>query len=1101
MKSTVHESAHRLLCAMIRVTRAGGCLILLLLSLPGASASDVPLPSVEPLPEIPLSRHAGTVQARTRAMIRRWHWPDAAWQELREKAARPGYGAALLYLLEGEETHLSLARQWLLKLGDHGGDLGRRALEADEAFFDQGQPWLGDVYYKIDHRPFLAYLWLYPALNADERRRIEGGFLTSARFRMRAMTRWSHTPNLMFKPTVMAAMAGLVIGDEELIQWGFYRGPGSGRGGYFPVLKRMLLDGGPWHEAPIYAVAHDALGMMLAMSRLLGLADGQDWFSRRMAGGGSPRGLLDYYLDTTYPAEPLGNGKSRFRVATYGDGATGPSGDLFLVDPTGGKLNLHGELALAYALPGETRYAAFLRFLDDYRPVIPDRPPLPDDSPLPPAPSRLWPDFGLAMLRSVESADYWQDPRAMAVLQIQSQDYGHSHADAFAITLHGAGRLLYPDYNAVQYENLSKGWTRTSVAHNTLVVDGENTRRVEPDVVRHEFGPHGKFLATTATGVFEQVTQTRALLLTRDYLLDLFHARSPVTRTFDYVLSSLGRPAPLTPGAYRPSRVLQDRYWSLSEPRAMTTDESWRLDFVIDEAASRRRRAFQRRWLAEHRPRAVVPELPADWFAHRAAVRVTMTGSPETLVVHGEAPHHLGMLVARRAGRPETLYAVIHEPFAGDTRPRVAALRELVRTPQAGLFRVEAEGFTDYVAVAWDGEETTHALQADDGTTVSFRDHAYLRIHPDGRAVGQGHWQGARLREPLRSVVLEGTSLSITGEGDFRRFGEPVMAAVQTPPELISTTLELDAPAVVRLPARGGRSLSVVLRNPSDRTLAGTLYLDTPPGLQARWQPSSLSGFAPGTSRTVTLRLDASDPEAGMHLLPLGLESDGPPVRHPTRGIQIAVGPTLESLYRHPDPAIFRIHAPAFSADLDMHTGALLSLRDDHGAVQAEANPLFTIADGEQVLMDTQTENAFTWPKTVPASVLAQARDRVRWQTLAFYDRLMIRLDPHWTGFPAAIFTVFPEAGDHWETMEVLDVHGHTSSQSRPGSYRRHGVVALKLMDAGRSRTLCLQLVPHGEVSITGTRIRFSRRVGGKEQWTVGSCDAWGLSDWVWKDW
>ena len=48
------------------------------------------------------------------------------------------------------------------------------------------------------------------------------------------------------------------------------------------------------------------------------------------------------------------------------------------------------------------------------------------------------------------------------MFQIMAQGYGHDHRDKFSLTLHGAGRLFYPDYNAIQYENMAIGWTRTS---------------------------------------------------------------------------------------------------------------------------------------------------------------------------------------------------------------------------------------------------------------------------------------------------------------------------------------------------------------------------------------------------------------------------------------------------------------------------------------------------------------------------------------------------------------------------------------------------------------------------------------------------------------
>ena len=117
------------------------------------------------------------------------------------RAKHDGYWAALLYAFEGDNINLATAKDWLMRYGTKGGDLGERALKADEEFLKQGQPWLGDVYYQTDDRPLVAFDWIYPALTAEERNIIMSGISASASFRMKAMDRWSQTPNLVFKPT------------------------------------------------------------------------------------------------------------------------------------------------------------------------------------------------------------------------------------------------------------------------------------------------------------------------------------------------------------------------------------------------------------------------------------------------------------------------------------------------------------------------------------------------------------------------------------------------------------------------------------------------------------------------------------------------------------------------------------------------------------------------------------------------------------------------------------------------------------------------------------------------------------------------------------
>ena len=48
-------------------------------------------------------------------------------------------------------------------------------------------------------------------------------------------------------------------------------------------------------------------------------------------------------------------------------------------------------------------------------------------------------------------------------------------------------------------------------------------------------------MGAAASGVFEGVDQTRALLLTGEYLLDLFHLHSDLSHTYDYLFHGLCR--------------------------------------------------------------------------------------------------------------------------------------------------------------------------------------------------------------------------------------------------------------------------------------------------------------------------------------------------------------------------------------------------------------------------------------------------------------------------------------------------------------------------------------------------------------------------------
>jgi hypothetical protein len=1018
-----------------------------------------------------------------------------------EAAARKGdgYWAAFLYALRGEPADLGVARRWLLDHGRGGGDLGKRALESGPEFFRGGQPWLGDVYYRVDVRPLVAYDWVHAGLTEDERRTVEAGMRASAWFRMRAMDRWSQTPNLVFKPTYMVAMAGLVTGDPELLAWGFHRKPWSTRGGYFPVQDLMLRDGGPWAEAPIYPVAHQTLLLMARMSRYLGLLDGRDWFGTLRPFGGSVRGLMDFYLDTAYPVERTGLGTGQVRVATYGDGATSAGGDLFLVNPAGPGLHLHEELAEAYAASGDSRYAAFLGLLPGYAPDLVHRRPLPPAAELPPAPSRVWPRFGLAMLRSDESPGYWTGGRAIAVLQVMTQGYGHDHRDKLGITLHGAGRLLYPDYNAVQYENPAVGWTRNSVAHSTLVVDEADTRDAPPTGIRHEFTPGVKFLATSVSGLFDGVDQTRVLVLTGEYLLDLVHAASPVPRTYDYLLHSFGEPRPVSPGRFAPTDALVRRYWTLREPRALATGAQWALDFVLDGAAARRREAHDREWHAAQKKPAPPVRYGPEWYAHTAAVRVTMAAEPDTLVAHGRGVHELSMLVARRSGRRDTVFVAAHEPFANADRPGIRAVTTLARSRDAIVVRVDADGFTDYVAATFGPQAGSpeRALVAAGGLAAfAFRGWAHLRLTPDGQARAWGHWTGLRLPHPPGALTVRGEAVAPRPGESGLAFGaipaatDLALAVDPKPPVSVSV-----APAVARLGERGRRVVTFSLRNVLDRPVSGHLELELPSGLSLEPPRPPFGPLAPGEAATVTATVVARGARPGRVLAPYRVYSRvagaGPAVRSAALALPVAVGPVLAPVYQHPAPAFYRVDAPGFTAEVDMANGLWRHLADDDDTVRLDGSPLFTLSDGQRDLLTPGNLHASTWPTEAPAHVKAHAYDQVRYDLQFLEDRVVVTVDRDWTRFPVAHVTV----PGHWRSPEGPATWARVVTE-RGTSGGRARVAAAELAFPGGRWSLCFEFVPAQEVTFSGAGLAFALDVLAGDRWGIGFCQRGALDAW-----
>ena len=1027
---------------------------------------------------------------RLRELILKQDWAQADYARLKKLGSGgDGYAGAFLYALDGDPTNAAIAQRWLLsRYGEKAYWSVRAGERLNSDFFKGGQVGIPEVYYDTDISGYLAFDWAYSGLEAAARKEIAQGIVLWSRYKMRAMDRWTQTANLVFKPTSTVALAGLATDNSELIEWGFRRTKpwGTRLGGYDVVLDRMLKDAGPWHEAAIYPIAQDVLLMIAVVSRWRGLYDQRDWFSARYANGGSGKGLMDYYLDSAYPIERTGYGTGQVRVASYGDGSTNAKGDLMLVNPASkdGDTIMHDALIAAYSASQDPRYGSFASMIPGYAPNLIDHWPLPAETQLPAAPSRVWPTYGLAMLRSDESPDYWTSGKAMAVFQVMSQGYGHDHRDKFSIRLHAAGRLFFPDYNAIQYENPSVGWTRNSVSHNTLIVDEGETQDADLTALRHDFSPEVKFLISSASGVFEGVDQSRGLFLTKEYLLDVFHAISPVPHTYDYVLHSFGRAIPERPNAFEATTALMKRYWLIDAQKAMMTNEPWMMDFVIEEKFGSRSGFYGK-----------------EWYEHQAKLRLRMADEPQTLVVHGVwgdelarlvAEHEKGAkldrlatVVARRAGRRETLFAVCHEPYQGNAQPKVIGAAVLGRTKDAAVIRIDGTDFTDYAALAFgpQPEGTEHALSVpgDRSLFFTFKNYGYARVNKDGSVVLRGDWTGLRLPQVNGPVLLNGrAAVATTISNGILNLGKPPFTSddlsgkpLPELPIVVKTT-----PSVVRLSPRDRRIVTFTLDNTLGRPVSGSLQFDLPAGLMVEPAKPIFGSVRSGASATVSTTIVSNNPAAGRRTVPYQVsyraDNDTKEIRTAALPLTVVIGPTLEQVYEYPRP-YYLIRSPAYTTRADMFNGLHRFLADDDDVVRLNGSALFTLSDGKTELLAENAAMAFTWPTGSPASLIANPQDRARWQAIYLPDRILVRMDQGWTQFEKAYFSVpgnwsSPQGEPRWKRIVALANSGRVDDV-RPGAKVKTIAAELEFPVAKWSSGFQIRAGAGSDVQRPGTKV------------------------------
>lgn len=1025
-------------------------------------------------------------------LVRTEDWAKAAYADL--KKAGDGFSAALRYALEGDPADALKAQNWLMSVRGKPGH-HRKHLENPDYWKGGQNMSVSEIHYHIDPNLYVAFDWAYNGMTEEARQAVYEGLLDETRFRMKWLDTWRYTPNLELKPLYMAAFGGLALQDPDALK--FLLGRVERHGSYFSMIDRMLVDGQVWNEAPTYPIVHRNLWCMGVMSFYGRLATGQDWFSCRGPGGASPKGLLDYYIDTAYPIETDAAGKCMIRLATFGDGATHRGGDLYLIDQAEPKkehyyrISAHEALIACYRAGGhDPAYAKFVSMIPGYKPNLWDNPPLPDTNSLafPPAPSKLWPTFGLAMLRSIETPDYWTDPKAIAVCQLMSRGYGHDHADKFGIMLHGAGRLLYPDFNAIQYENATIGWTTHTLCHSTLMVDEENTADA-PFVVRHAFTPEVKFLATSSEAVFDHVAQTRALLLTDRYLLDLFAASSKYPRVYDYLLHSMGKPQPVTSG-FRARVTASPKFWALDNQRGLVTDRQWQLEFAVgDEAAG-------------------TNPPSADRPASR--IRVTMAAEPDTTAICGtwgsklgeriKSPmEELGMLIVRRSGVRNTVFAAAHEPYAEGARPEVAAVTVLARSDDAMVVRVDGADFTDYAAVEWRPREGEEPVAVGAGKEqVGFRNYAWLRIRADGTAVSRGHWAYLRVRaRGLES--LNGQPARV--ENGHLVIGQPLNRAPQAVEPRDARDpfdVRLD-PLHTQIDSAG--SVRMTLVNVSRQPVSGSVELDLPAGLSLEGP----TGFGPITPRasvgvTLSLRADAKA-RPGMNRVPYRLRyavDGGESQPTPYRVLSVSVGPTLSFDYGSREDPRFRILARQYTAEAMMQHGLLVKLAGPDGTAVLDGQPMFTIADREKVLLRRDQNSSYVWTRKAPAWFKAHLENLVYYTTTCLDDRMRIGVDQEWNKLKDMRFALpglytAPGGKPTWKRIITVDEAGK-ESDAEPGSAVK--VAAAELELPGLPYSLAFEFHPPLTVDFDGLAMSFTFDGFSDNGWSFGFCPVGRLAEW-----
>jgi len=435
-----------------------------------------------------------------------------------------------------------------------------------------------------------GYCLVRDFLSPDERRRVGTGLLLPAAQVIREHRMGIH--NIQCWKNSAVGLAGLAAGDESLVKEAI----DDPDRGFHVQIERGVTEDGLWFEGSLgyhnYTMA--ALWPLAEAARFAGI----DLYTARY------RSLYDAPLALALPdGEPPGfNDSAGGNVAGYA-----PLYEIayarYRVPAYGALVSRTPRDSVQALLCGEETAPA--------GPMIPER-------------SALLPSAGLAMLRSSSMT---------VAVRFGRHGGGHGHPDKLNIVTFAGGRVFGLDPGSINYGvPLHREWYRSTIAHNTVGVDGQIQASADGRHEAWETGGGITRLTAIADEVYPGVTLRRSLALHGSRLDDRFECLAGAEHDYDWAFHA--------PGQLRVSVKLSERRGALGAANGYQHIHG----------------------VSEGRPDG---DWTARWESGDAVLTLRFRSAPGTVVFTGAAsgrnPAELvPMLVVRRRAA-NTVFEVTHE--------------------------------------------------------------------------------------------------------------------------------------------------------------------------------------------------------------------------------------------------------------------------------------------------------------------------------------------------------------------------------------------------------------------------------------------------------
>ena len=554
-----------------------------------------------------------------------------------------------------------------------------------------------------------------------------------SRYDARKYTRSNWLPNIIWPRKVSANLMAAALRDEDLIRttWAAY-------GSWKWYFDEYLCDIGFYNEE--FSKMGSTPGAMLLYCRALRRLGLDDMgLAYRGKNGATMRGHIESLLHLAYPRIELHSSRPQYPMVTIGDlrqGGSSQGRDFptpafqhslvvgYLPDGAGGNVwwRAHGAwggtirgshaqwdgytgftpkmqipfwFELGHALWPEVGFDYFLVQMrgDQEEQFYPSllfglEPIHPDSVAPPPAPSAVWPQRGIVMLRANESHEYWESP-APAVAMRLATNYAHRVNDSFALAgFYAFSRPIY--LNRQVTPGYADGWSRSIQSHCGVMVDAEEPRVTDATRTRQLFTDAVKYCIAESADVYPGIRLSRSLMLTREYLLDVTHLDADEAHDHYWLVHALGNPQFDEASPWTPGRL----------PEGLSELSSVRVAPVGDKCWS----VLALQSCALGNPEEV--KLPQAWYDRHVGVRLTMLGETGTTSYTAQTPQPrvktrdrdveipsevggLTVIVHRR--KPTTSYAALHEPFEGG-KWRLVEFRRVAQSNQGLVMAIRGSG-------------------------------------------------------------------------------------------------------------------------------------------------------------------------------------------------------------------------------------------------------------------------------------------------------------------------------------------------------------------------------------------------------------------------